>query len=109
MRRSILWFRNDLRLHDNEALVDALAHNDEVVPLYVLDPRIFRGHTDYGFRKASSFRVNFILESLIDLRTNLRERGSDLIIRQGHPEEIVPQIARELRTAYVYCNILALI
>ena len=104
MRRSILWFRNDLRLHDNEALVDALAHNDEVIPLYVIDPRIFRGNTEYGFRKAASFRINFILESLVDLRANLTKRGSDLIIREGYPEEVIPQLARELRTSYVYCN-----
>jgi len=104
MRRSIVWFRNDLRLHDNEALVDALAHNDEVVPLYVIDPRIFEGQTSFGFPKSASFRTNFILQSLHDLRRNLRAMGSDLIVRKGYPEEVVPQIARDLRTAYIYCN-----
>ena len=32
MLRSIMWFRNDLRLHDNEALSDAISHNEEVLP-----------------------------------------------------------------------------
>jgi len=104
MRRSIVWFRNDLRIHDNEALVDALAHNDEILPLYIIDPRIFNGFTSYGFPKAGSFRINFILESLIDLRNNLKDIGSNLYVRVGHPEEIIPQLARELKTSYVYCN-----
>jgi len=104
MRRSILWFRNDLRLHDNEALIDALEHNDEVIPLYVIDPRLFRGTTTYGFRKAASFRVNFILQSLADLRKSLRNCGSELIIREGYSEDVIPKLARDLRTSYVYCN-----
>ena len=34
---SVMWFRRDLRLHDNPALLAACAA-DEVVPLFVLDP-----------------------------------------------------------------------
>ena len=34
---SILWFRQDLRLHDNPALVAACAEG-EIIPVYVLDP-----------------------------------------------------------------------
>ena len=34
---SILWFRQDLRLHDNPALVAACAEGD-VIPVYILDP-----------------------------------------------------------------------
>lgn len=104
MRRSIVWFRNDLRLHDNEALMDALAHNDEIIPLYIIDPRIFKSKTQLGFPKTDTFRLQFILQSLIDLRQNLQQLGSNLYIREGMPEEIVPGIARELKTTYVYCN-----
>jgi len=104
MRRSIVWFRNDLRLHDNEALVDALGHNDEVLPLYVVDPRIFSGKTNYGFPKTGQYRMQFIIESLIDLRVNLRNLGSDLYIRYGFPEDVIPELAREAKTSYIYCN-----
>lgn len=40
-RIGILWFRLDLRLHDNEALHDALNHCDEIIPVYIFDERIF--------------------------------------------------------------------
>ena len=35
-----MWFRRDLRLADNPALVEA-ANADEVVPLFVFDPRLW--------------------------------------------------------------------
>jgi deoxyribodipyrimidine photo-lyase len=104
MKRSIVWFRNDLRLHDNEALVDALAHNDEVIPLFVIDPRLFDGKTSYGLDRTGKYRKRFILESLMDLRNNLRSKGSELYVRVGEPELIIPEIARLTKTSYVYCN-----
>ena len=83
-RRAIVWFRQDLRLHDNEALLDALKSADEVIPVYVFDPRIFKGKTKYGFPKTGSFRAKFILESVIDLRASLQAIGSDRQTRGGH-------------------------
>ena len=58
--RAIVWFRNDLRLHDNEALTEALKHADEIIPVYVFDERIFGGKTRYGFPKTGVFRANFV-------------------------------------------------
>ncbi len=104
-RLAILWFRNDLRLHDNEALTDALKHADEVLPVYVFDPRIWQGtlpHT--GLRKIGPHRAKFILESLADLRESLRARGSDLLLRHGLPEEVLPELSQEVRASWVFCN-----
>ncbi|MEM6348542.1 MAG: deoxyribodipyrimidine photo-lyase, partial [Bacteroidota bacterium] len=83
--RGILWFRNDLRLHDHEALQQAMEHTREVIPVYCLDPRQFE-ETSFGFSKTGSFRAKFLLESLQDLRNRLRSKGSDLIVVQGKPE-----------------------
>jgi len=104
MKRSIVWFRNDLRLHDNEALDDALKHNDEIIPVYVIDPRIFNAQTSFGFEKTGIHRAKFILESLRDLRQSLRNLSSDLYVRIGKPEEVISDLARKAKTSYVYCN-----
>lgn len=103
-RRVILWFRNDLRLHDNEALTDAIAGVDVLVPIYVFDERVFGGKTRFGFEKTASFRAKFIIESVLNLRDNLRKKGSDLIIRIGKPEEVVFETAKALKTSWVFCN-----
>lgn len=41
-------------------------------------------------------RAQFIMESIADLRDSLRQRGLDLIVRQGKPEDIVPLIAKSI-------------
>ncbi len=66
-----------------------------MIPVYCFDPRQF-GKTSYGFPKTGSFRARFLLESIADLRESLRAIGSDLILRQGFPEEIIPALAQEL-------------
>ena len=103
-KTAVVWFRNDLRLHDNEALIHALQIADNVVPVYVFDPRVMEGKTRFGFRKTGVFRANFILESVRDLRNSLRELGSDLIVRYGYPEEEVFKLAGEVQSSWVFCN-----
>lgn len=102
--RGILWFRQDLRLHDNEALRDGTLAVEELVPIYVFDERLYNSKTKYGFNKTDVFRASFILDSVKDLKKNLQTQGSDLIIRIGKPEEILLDLARELKTSYVFCN-----
>lgn len=103
-RRAIVWFRQDLRLHDNEALCTALRMAEEVIPVYIFDERTFRGETRFGFPKTGKFRAQFILDSVADLRQRLRALGSDLIVRIGYPEQILADMCNQLKTSWVLCN-----
>lgn len=102
--RSIVWFRSDLRLHDNQALVEAMQSSDEIYPVYIFDPRIYRNKTSFGFRKTGVLRAKFIIEAVIDLRNSLAERGLNLLVRIGYPEDIIFELAKHLRTNWVFCN-----
>lgn len=44
----------------------------------------------------TELRAQFIMESVANLRDNLRQRGLDLIVRQGKPEDVVPSIAKSI-------------
>jgi len=103
-RRSIIWFRSDLRLHDNEALSEALSVSDEVIPLFIFDSRVFSGKTSFGFPKTGPNRASFILDAVRALRNAIKERGGDLIVRVGLPEEIVYEMALKYKTNGVFCN-----
>ena len=103
-KRAIVWFRQDLRLHDNEALIDALKHVDEVIPVFIFDPRVFEDKTRFGFRKTGKYRTRFIIESVIDLRNSLKQLGSDLVVRVGKPEDILFEMARHVKSSWVFCN-----
>ncbi len=103
MEKIIVWFRNDLRLHDNEALFKALQKSSQLIPLYCFDPRQFE-MTELGFPKTGSFRAKFLIESVADLKHNLQKIGSNLLIRIGKPEEIIPEIQKLVGAKAVYAS-----
>ena len=81
-----MWFRRDLRVHDLPAL--AHAAGGPVIPCFVFDERLLTAG-----RFVSPTRVRFMVGCLADLRSSLRDRGSDLIVRFGHPESVLPELA----------------
>ena len=103
MKRSIVWFKTDLRLHDNETLVKAIAKSEEIIPVYCFDAAQFE-ITEYGFQKTGSFRAQFLLEAVSDLDKNLRELGSGLIILKGKPEVEIPKIVQEYNACKVFAK-----
>lgn len=103
MEKVIVWFRNDLRLHDNEMLFSALQKTPHIVPIYCFDPRQFV-MTDLGFRKTDTFRAKFLIEAVADLRQSLQKIGSDLIIRIGEPENIIAELQQEIGAKAVYAS-----
>jgi deoxyribodipyrimidine photo-lyase len=97
----LIWYRNDLRIHDHEPMYTALGEKAQVIPFYCFDDRQF-ATTSFGFPKTGSFRAQFLLESLADLRHSLQQLGSDLVIRRGLPEKIILDLAKELNVDAVY-------
>ena len=97
----LVWFRNDLRVHDNEILLEAVKRAETVIPVYCFDPRYFT-ETKYDTKKTGSFRAKFLLESVNGLRESLRSLGGDLVIRFGMPEEILPEICQTYSVSEVY-------
>lgn len=98
---NLVWYRNDLRLHDHKPLFQAWQQKEKVIPLYCFDPRQF-ATTSFGFPKTGAFRAEFLLESVADLRHSLIQLGSNLVIRWGLPEKIIPDIARKFNISAVY-------
>jgi deoxyribodipyrimidine photo-lyase len=90
---TLVWFRNDLRLHDHQPLDQALGTKEPMIPLYCFDPRQF-GQTSFGFPKTGAYRAQFLQESVADLRRSLQHLGSDLVVRVGLPEEIIPDLVK---------------
>ncbi|KAL5996159.1 1,3-beta-glucanosyltransferase [Asimina triloba] len=100
-RASIVLFRTDLRLHDNETLKCANDESLSVLPLYVFDPRDY-GKSSSGFDKTGPYRATFVLQSVADLRRSLQSRGSDLVVRVGRPETVLAELARRVGAEAVY-------
>ncbi|XP_077591772.1 cryptochrome DASH [Stigmatopora nigra] len=95
-RTIICLLRNDLRIHDNEVFHFAQKHADHIVPLYCFDPRHYVGTHKYNLPKTGPFRLRFLLDSVRDLRNTLVNKGSNLVIRRGKPEEVVADLIQQL-------------
>lgn len=100
-KRLIVWFRNDLRLHDHAALYSALHKSEEIIPVYCFDPRMFE-KTSLGFNKTGNYRAKFLLQAVENLRSNLQKVGSNLLILHGNPEELIPQAAKDHGVQGIY-------
>lgn len=92
----IVWFRQDLRLHDNPALESALNSNAAVIPVYIND-------TSSG-RPAGAMGLWWRDASLTKLDAALRARGSRLIYRDGKAADILPALAKETGASAVLWN-----
>ena len=75
LKRLVLWFRNDLRIHDNILIYSALNelktnNYNEVICCYCFDPTSY-DLTPYDSLKCNKYRAKFTIESVNDLRTVL--------------------------------------
>ncbi len=98
---AVVWFRNDLRLHDHQPLMEALHKFDSVIPVYCIESDWLKD-TKYGTKKMGGFRAKFLLESLTDLKKNLQKKGADIIIKIGKAEDEIPQLCLQYNATSVY-------
>lgn len=73
----VVWFKRDLRVHDHAALHAAAASGRPVLPLYILEPGLWRQP------EMSGRHLAFLMESLADLDAALQARGGRLVLRVG--------------------------
>lgn len=85
---TLVWFRRDLRLSDQAALV-AAASEGPVVPVYILDDETPR------HRRMGGASRWWLHHSLSELGARLREKGSRLILRRGASDEVLATLADE--------------
>lgn len=98
-RINVFWFRRDLRLNDNAGLYHALKGEYPVLPVFIFDRHILDKLED-----KTDARVNFLYQTLQDLKTTLQTLGSDMLIKYGTPEEVWPAILSEYEVNAVYTN-----
>ncbi len=96
--RALVWFRRDLRLFDHAALHHALTSSQQIICVFIFDTTILDS------LPRADRRVAFIWDSLRQLKLELNQLGSDLIIRHGRPVELIPQLAAEFQADAVFAN-----
>ena len=87
--RRLYWFQNDLRLADNPGLA-AQAEGEQLLLLYLWPRQRPWCHQN----EPGPQRQRFLVESVRALREALAALGQDLLVLQGSPELVIPQLFR---------------
>ncbi|WSY28265.1 DNA photolyase family protein [Kribbella sp. NBC_00889] len=91
---AVMWFRRDLRLADNPALLDAVAAGGgQVLGLFVLDPQLWDRSGDPR-REELAAALRRLSDSI----------GGRLVVRRGDPAIVVPALAEEVGAASVHIS-----
>ncbi len=97
--KSLVWFRRDLRDFDHAALYHALKNSSQVFCVFVFDTDILD-----KLENKQDRRVEFIWESVRELKTALQNNGSDLTVLHGSARELIPQYALRSNIHAVFAN-----
>jgi len=101
MNTVLYWFRNDLRLADNPALLSACSKADSLLPIYIYDIRQ-NVVTPWGFKRMGQHRQAVLASALAALDETFKARSSGLLILHGDPCELIPELVRVLGISSVH-------
>lgn len=95
---SLVWFRRDLRNFDHAALHHALAQSRQVYCVFIFDRDIL------DELPRQDRRVEFIHDSLTELRAALQTMGGNLIVQYDRAQTAIPELAAKLGVEAVFAN-----
>lgn len=87
-RRALHWFRHDLRLADNEAVIEAARTQNAAF--------VFVDETNPEFRPRGGAKAWWLHGALVSLQREIEQRGGALFILRGESRLLIPHLARTL-------------
>jgi len=98
---TLIWFTNNLRIHDNSALKKAIKNSNQTIAVYCFDPRQFETST-FGFKKTENYRAQFLIETITDLRQQLNTLNIPLFVYTEKPEHCIPALIKNQAISSIY-------
>jgi len=96
---SLFIFRRDLRVQDNTALNEALRLSGRVITCFIFDPKQIEPHP-----YQSKPGLQFMLQSIDDLRQQLEVSGGKLALFHATPELVIKQLHQQHQIQAVFIN-----
>ena len=103
MSKVIYWFRNDLRIEDNPSFMKAVESGKDILPVYVFDESRWK-ENEFGIARTGSFRTQFLLESLNDLKIAIEKIGGQLTILKGNVAAELGQLVQDSGAQAIYAE-----
>ncbi|KJD36130.1 FAD-binding protein [Tamlana sedimentorum] len=96
---SIVWFKRDLRLQDNEAITNAINTNQNVLLLYTLENFLLQD------KHYSKRHWDFIKQSLQDINNKLNSYNSKVLIVNNSIDNTIQQLQEKFNITYIFSHI----
>ena len=100
-KTGIFWFTNDLRLHDNPALMSAKTLVDSLLCIYVIDSS-WMSSNQYSLSKRGNASLVFLHESLNDLDNRLQTIGQRLIVVESAAVSALTHLINEFKPSELF-------
>ena len=100
---NILWFGNDLRIRDNESLFNVMQEDLPFLALYIFDETFFCS-APLGFKKIGKFRAQFLLDTVLDLNSNLNQKNIPFLKKIGRTQDVFNQISGQFEIEKIFCQ-----
>ena len=97
----LIWFRNNLRIHDNISLQKATLNHNKVIAVYFFDPKYFKSDK-FGFKKTEKFRAKFLIETIENLKENLANLNITLLSYFDAPENRFQKLCDDFSINTIY-------
>ena len=98
---SLIWYRNDLRVDNHSGLFNAIRNSDKILGFYCFNPKMFELN-ELNFHKTNNYRAKFLIESVENLKTELKKNNISLIIKIGDPVEELTNIISKKNINHIY-------
>lgn len=98
---AIVWFRNNLRIEDNEPLLRASEKYDKIIAVFSFEPLWWK-ETAWGTTKISPFRIQFLWQSLMELKENLKKLNIPLLISKKSSLEIISNLKNQYQIEAIF-------
>jgi deoxyribodipyrimidine photo-lyase len=97
---NLIWFKNDLRVQDNTSLFKAMK-GEKVIGFFCFESIYFE-KDQFGFKRTEKFRTKFLIETVTQLRHELKKINIPLFIYVGKSANFLPQLILEQKIDTVY-------
>ena len=101
IKTALVWFRNNLRVDDNISLKKATDENQKVIAVYYFDPKYY-DNDEFGFQKTAKFRVQFLIQTVANLKEKLAALNITLLTYFDAPKNKIKSLCNTFSIDTIY-------
>lgn len=94
----IVWFRRDLRIDDNQSLINALSLNRPIIAIFIYDKDIL------DLLESNDKRMAFIEQSVNELQTNFAKTNTPFFTFYGKVNDIIPTLSNLINPSHLFAG-----